>query len=114
MKAVTVSELRIGNLLQYDGDGTVIVDICDLEDIRNEVGSYSPIPLSPSILERCGFVKEDYIVFRKYTIGHFKILDNEGVFMWKVSELPAVEVYSLHQLQNLFYSATHQELKINL
>lgn len=74
----------------------------------------SPIPLSASVLEACGFVKDDGLgtYLDRYTFGHFKLLDNDGVFIWKLPELPEVEVRTLHHLQNLFSAVTGHSLPI--
>jgi len=131
---ITANELRIGNwvigankeLFQIDGYGIANVEAfqCDIE----------PIPLTPEILEKCGFedisdkkgvidpitkeeFKEDWIRFvigLEYTPeGAYKCkmeleLDEEG---WYVDH-HYVYVKYLHQLQNLYFALTGTELAL--
>jgi hypothetical protein len=137
------SELRIGNFVEYNG-GDDLLKINRITGVSlNSVvfkGIYPPIPLTvinpilltPEILEKCtlkkGFgtiiysngketkeyhlsypivlvgnvVNESYSVFYKYTCGW----QNEDDFI--------CEIEFLHQLQNLFFTLTNEELIINL
>lgn len=77
----------------------------------------NPIPLTPEILLTCGFEKKD----RKPYQDHWrkKVVRNKafvlyinigGVFFASYHGGLRVKVEYLHQLQNLYYSLTHQEL----
>jgi hypothetical protein len=141
---MTVNELRIGNYLFLPGYDIYIkvssiytthyrcrgINGIDYEDsIRY---NYQPIPLTPELLEKCtlkkGFgtivysngketkeyhlsypivlvgnvINESYSVLYKYTRG----CQNEEDFI--------CEIEYLHQLQNLFFTLTNEELIINL
>jgi hypothetical protein len=138
---MTVNELRIGNwvkpisprynekYLQIESVSNGLVNIEFREYKINEV---TAIPLTPEILEKCtlkkGFgtivysngketkeyhlsypivlvgnvINESYSVLYKYTRG----CQNEEDFI--------CEIEYLHQLQNLFYTLTNEELIINL
>jgi hypothetical protein len=59
---ITPQELRIGNYL-YDTEtgfkGDFQVTAGDILDIaKNGIQTFKPIPLSPEILEKCGFTQK--------------------------------------------------------
>jgi hypothetical protein len=85
-----------------------------------------PIPLTPEILEKCGFEKDadpynwanpDWDIYR---IKRMSIGVKEGMFAWYnrsdddfySSYYP--ELKFLHQLQNLYFSLTGEELEVKL
>ena len=88
---------------------------------------FEPIPLTEEILLKCGFKKteEYYASYEEnidvYTIGCFDIafIDNEYKLWFCIEEDPFysfswTEIKYVHQLQNLYFSLTGQELEINL
>jgi len=128
MKKLQASELRIGNLVKHDGKiGAVCViyeDAINFTDETSLVGWYTlefdsetelkPIPLTEDWLLRMGFKKEyEYYTFpgtetilldpnlKCFTTGD----DNCSVF-FKTPEY-------VHQLQNLYFALTGEELTIN-
>lgn len=121
-------ELRIGNWVIFDGRHEQI-----LGDISGPHGTYpesgnnlSPIPLTPEILEKCGFEvykdnpywKNPNYVFYHLTIGYesfpIAIVDGEIVkyFACEDDEYSwfGRPIISLHQLQNLYFALTGTEL----
>lgn len=76
----------------------------------------SPIPLSPDILEKCGFENvyenkwaNDLVEIQHYELGDwYELLNGEERTNW------THQVKYVHQLQNLYYSLTNQELNIHL
>jgi hypothetical protein len=75
-----------------------------------------PIPLTPEILEKCGFVEESKCWWEK---DGFQILlgytEEFGDFFHYTSDhvvLSTAYKY-LHQLQNLYFALTGEELKYN-
>lgn len=86
---------------------------------------FSPIPLTPEILEKAGFElhensNEFYDHWVHKTGWHFSIwkkdeqvagFEEKGVGYW--GEI-YVAVRSIHQLQNLFHALTGEELEVNL
>lgn len=113
------SELRIGNKL-YRGNSVVTVkriihedrDILILEDNGLLTLGYTvtPIPLSHEILEKCGFATTRFQVFtNKWHIGSFQLDVDDDMAVW-VSGNDRVIIYHLHQLQNLYYALTGEEL----
>jgi hypothetical protein len=88
-----------------------------------------PIPLSPEILEKCGFEKRSYKygdyawvkknhkgrLFRLRVLnGSLHSTGNDRFMYWadKGGSIPIVK--DLHQLQNLFFALTGEELEVNL
>lgn len=98
----------------YRADGTVVFGA------QSDSGKSNPIPLTPDVLVKCGFVKlklEDGLYYEKY-LNHketFLFYDNIlsygilGVSKYEWSACDHIE--SLHQLMNLYYMLTNTELK---
>ena len=109
--ALTANELRIGNWVEYNINfpPTEFIQLKKI-DIDDDFIDCTPIPLSPEILIRCGF-STDYKIglyrgrFLEWNCGDgFWITDDKD-------ELYEVDnITSLHQLQNLYYSLTGEEL----
>lgn len=136
---INAKELRVGNILMFDETDTVIVTeiykkkvkfsgvpmaryskieaTCGLSDLE-------PVPITESILLNCGFKKRNegfYEVFHIETWNNirtvstvFKITldDLDGPIGVFISGNHVVHLRSLHQLQNLYFSLTGQELEI--
>jgi hypothetical protein len=104
------------NLLIYTGGygdcGGVSYD--DFESIK-------PIPLTPEILEKAGFddVRLDDLRVIEYnrkdtvkiSIEHFADMH---IFIFCISGMKVTPVDHLHQLQNLYFALTGEELNIKL
>jgi len=115
---VKANELRIGNLIYElvqdfnEGgrflDGAkeiIIVDADIIKFVSENEGCYEPIPLTPEILEKCGF----------------EFIPEAGYFSYKLKNKPqgidAIKVGNgiyVHQLQNLYFALTDEELEIKL
>lgn len=130
------SELRLGNWVLYkDKNETpefvnTKIGVSDFvimyEKEKGEGWSeidYAPIPLSPEILEMAGFsrLNNGWCIGeqKSYTDVIFSLFDDnmcQGELDLKLngSDLPMPKVEHLHQLQNLYFSLTGQELTINL
>lgn len=123
-----VQELRIGNWL-LDGFGKYYqVEVADLALLasRPDTKECNPIPLTPEILEKAGFVIDEnagnwhspdhtiYKVkgFRVGVKGEYIGWYNSAEDDFYSSFYP--ELKYLHQLQNLVHSLTGEELTINL
>lgn len=127
------NELRIGNALEYFVEDSLaesewILNIVDADDIalacKDEYFNkyYRPIPLTPEILEKCGFEKIEsqkqygwYIsignrelcwCYADYISLEFKVgqLDDFG------DTIKDINCKYLHQLQNLYFALTGEEL----
>jgi hypothetical protein len=120
---LNAQELRLGNWVQEtNSKGKTFyakMNIDFLETLLVEPDIFDPIPLTPEILERCGFVKHEKFDFYKnyialsekfqnnWVVAEFNRIDGQG-------HLLRVSFSSLHQLQNLYFSLTGQELTVNI
>lgn len=121
---IDIHELRIGNLVYaYPFRIIKVSEITNLKSVLNEGDeSEEPfadeeldgIPLTPEILEKCGFRKvvgwyeniEMYGAFEFTNDGCFELSDGE--------DRPICKIRFVHQLQNLYFTLTGIELEINL
>lgn len=122
---IEAQQLRIGNWVLHKGHEVQVEDICNGDDMHcfrsgpmSAFGSCNSIPLSSDVLERCGFEKGCLA----------KMINDDWFIHWTDDCLwIQVEVYVkyeksvcertalthikyLHQLQNLYYSLTGEEL----
>jgi len=79
-------------------------------------GWYEPIPLTPEVLEKCGFHKQNNAWVpeghesKGYTTWDFTIWDGgRGEYYYNSAEFPT-PLQFLHQLQNLYFALTGEEL----
>jgi len=125
------TELRIGNSVFYEGEvwfiDSIHQDVCGV--MKGERGAIilynrmSPIPLTPEILEKCGFgenPQHEHPAFDEYSLlsnNRFAIGDFNGEY-WVVDGIDQWllehKIYYLHQLQNLYFALTGEELKVQL
>ena len=127
---ITPQELRIGNWVNHKiVEKWERVDSIDYDQLlksngveqyyinRFQLEDYEPIPLSPEILEKCGFNKKTYGgagLFYVNGLVHISEYLNYLNCDPYGSVENSVSVQYLHQLQNLFYVLTGQELEIKL
>ena len=123
-------ELRIGNYVKPNNAG--MFKVLQIDGWRLRIGLdgarqgkwlperlIKPIPLAPEILERCGFKhhKRHHILdgdVEFYSKGEFHVLKRDGFlihaeFSEYIYEIGQPIKY-LHQLQNLYYCLTAEEL----
>jgi hypothetical protein len=122
---IQARELRIGNWVNLDGYPIQI------ESIHNEKGvnvwsetewdisviegehNIQPIPLTPEILEKC---KPDTI--KKASMDQTLLLDYKnncaGIYDLEYDDYIGIPCKYMHQLQNLYFSLTNEELQIQL
>jgi hypothetical protein len=135
---VSSEELMIGNWVYYPNGTWIVSGIIPptpCEDLRFRdkwvlelncngvvnapIDECSGIPLTPEMLEKCGF--------EKWTELAFSILvDNGWYIVWETNgyiclkylenecEISHVEFKYLHQLQNLYHALTGSHLKVQL
>ena len=118
MKAI---ELRIGNLVTIDGNVVEIYEIAHgVIEIANGMEPYSindiePIPLTKEWLVKFGFEKPSYSwngdIFHLSEWGQSPL--NWCVAMNKNGAMLVQKLKYVHQLQNLYYALTNQELTCN-
>jgi hypothetical protein len=132
---IQANELRIGDIVlrakllqkaytlpnewEYD---QITVSHNDITACVLKPESFKPIPLTPEILEKCGFVYDD--VFEKWFIylnKHELDIDRltfrkyEGFICFDGIDKRTIlkQVKYLHQLQNLYFALTGEELEYN-
>jgi hypothetical protein len=121
------SELRIGNYILFSEDNTIF-EVGSIEEkgytVQNEEETtwieayqFEPITLTKKWLLKFGFeinrqTKENNNIWRcNCTQGNFDIEQIIGFFLWdNNSYSPKIEY--IHQLQNLYFALTGEELTI--
>lgn len=128
---IKASELRLGNIVWESNSFTpgaedyneiVIASINDIDKvIRDDLGNgYSydslyPIPLTPEWLERCGFKRDpdtnNYDI-PTYSFGGLIMRKENKIWRFIYKEKRLRTINYLHQLQNLYFALTGEELTI--
>lgn len=121
------NELRVGNKIRYTAHILTVAEIHKnsevktIEAINGFLDCYEGIPLTPELLEKCGFVStrdggtpawwhgrnpvtHDFLIVVKYSPSRSLYYYQNVHFKLKY----------LHELQNLFHALTGEELTINL
>lgn len=110
---IQANELRIGNWVEKftdweDSLGYSPILPEEFLAIHTKPERVNPIPLTEEILLKCGF--EKYGDFW-YVLGNIKIeVTTRGYFRFS----GYVRIYHLHQLQNLIFALTGEELEVEL
>lgn len=119
-KTMKANELRIGNFIRSKQTGYDVrfVSFYGLCNIENNPDEYEPIPLTGEILKKCGFESE-HITYHYILIGDDALhvyYNNSGLHRYGVKYKYAylTEIEYLHQLQNLYFALTGEELTVNL
>jgi hypothetical protein len=128
---IDVKELRVGNLVQrpeklrmdiLDGGliyyGVNILMLQDCERLKDN-WAFEGIPLTTEWLKKFGFEKRElaymwYVMNFEFPFDHFEISLRCSFGKWyvRIGTITVVEIYSLHQLQNLINALTGTELEI--
>lgn len=115
------TELRIGNLAQDEnGNIGIVVAINDERAVLDGVGDcwlgseIKPIPLTEEILLKCGFITNSGRVFFKDNIGYEFGVTNRAVYKIDDGFILFKHIKHLHQLQNLYFALTGEELNVEL
>ena len=121
---IAASELRLGNYVNSKREGLSVVS--EIRKYDNRVGItpltfknyvfhdsvFHPIPLTPEILEKCGFKKSlngyCYGMITRDGKNRFSIFA-DGAFKLGTQDL-SVNIHHLHQIQNLYFALTGEEL----
>jgi len=117
---MNATELRIGNMVkkyftEYGYSKICEIDITDFNDILNNVIKVEPIPLTEEWLLKFGFEKRKkligLLVFSKSGFDlHF--VNGKWEFYVMGSSCILTEIEYVHQLQNLYFALTNEELTI--
>ena len=125
---IKANELTVGRCFIFTNENSVARDIDkeDMADIDELLCVIEPIPLTPEVLEKCGFdfipewdypdrSKGDAWILKPYIVSETD--NNIYGISWLIggifSSCPT-EVKHLHQLQNLYFALTGEELNIQL
>ena len=131
IEMINANELRIGNNIAIPECGiqakvkmldtkrfAIDIEGIDLSPGENvfEYQSAEPIPLTPEVLEKCGFELEEYIGSRKilWLKNNFRVefLANKQVAVFYTYEKCLITYLdNLHRLQNLYFALTGTELE---
>lgn len=137
---IKAGELRLGNYIYteiqngYDPKGIVkVTSINAFDNAINhwkdgpgsgslKVWQYQGIPITPEILENAGFesndIDDNWTIYEDEEKGisgmNIKPYLNGYAFNPYGNEVLGVPCYYLHQLQNLYFVLTNQELTVNL
>lgn len=128
---IQANELRIGNWVNdikgggYNNPGLVQVRTIGSEGINSwqdmsasgctKYEDLQPIPLTPEILEACGFINTHYGYNHKDE--DFEIDDGSNYLQYSYNDNEysfGPEIKYLHQLQNLYFALTQKELKYTI
>jgi hypothetical protein len=129
---IQANELRIGNwVIDHGGNNNIVQGIHGSGSVRFidgevcAVDKLNGIPLTPEILEKCGFEENEnqtlYLGIDDYGLNWLEIIKSPDgfypvIYQWAEmsNETPQSvhlnRVEYLHQLQNLYYALTGQEL----
>ena len=106
------SELRIGNWLN-DGFFDFQVEVQDILIISDmpEGLNIKPIPLTEEWLMKFGFIQEHCCN------GKYERWNKDCVYIEKINHVfhhDFISIGAIHQLQNLYFALTGEELQLNL
>jgi hypothetical protein len=118
IKELTASELRIGNLILMKGFHAVIITADYIVSIQNGDNRFEPIPLTEEWLLKFGFK-----AITNNSAGKIYSTVIDGVFssdltfvFWETTAQKGriyrhnTEIKYVHQLQNLYFALTNEEL----
>lgn len=126
---IKAEELRVGNLIEYNG---AVVPVSRIDDLNTlpELGykgsvsipeywngkllyhtgvwlaNCKPVPITEDLLLKAGFVKEIDTILGRYVHPdgrHHVVPRGDGVWVYRVPGVSLVDIRYIHQLQNLFY-----------
>lgn len=113
---IPANELRIGNWVKLIGTDRVYTITFPLhndlaEQWHTALDYIQPIPLTPEILEKCGFelYDDENNRWSLPSVGQYHF--DEGAFYFSTTSR---DIKYLHELQNLIYALTKKELQVKL
>lgn len=114
---INVRELRIGNLLYLRGMIVLVGGIPNQmrliipgEQYAVDIEEFNSIPLTEELLLKCKFVKRNW---GDVVIYYNPLFELDAHFRLKGVDYN-IQVKYLHQLQNLYFVLTGEELEVNL
>lgn len=123
-----VNELRIGNLItaMYEGDyaiNQIVVNAVSEIGVNRSYGetefyieNCEPIPLTEEWLVKCGFIEHHDCYVKDFIVGLYIIYSKKRKeFVYDINGMDVdCNIQYLHQLQNLYFALTGEELKFIL
>lgn len=130
---INASELRVGSLVLHKSNGRISMIPCNYVHFdllsKGETASFFPVVLKPELLVKCGFVENrDYplapqsreFILVLPVIGSNKneiygYVKSNGECFVRATVNGAIvsnNFFHMHQLQNLYFSLTSQELEV--
>lgn len=109
------NELRLGNLVLNGGSNIKDITPQTISDFDNKLIVLNPIPLTEEWLLKFGFEKQMMWTYAINIIGNKKLIYYLGEKGWSVGNKNYSDFSNLnyvHQLQNLYFALTNQELEI--
>lgn len=122
------NELRVGNILSIYSVGTVPIDVVDIECIQKQnfgtlelmEDAYEGVQLDSDVLREFGFSSQGGVYF-KATGGLFSKIGDTLALTFSGKKFQIIlcgkgtnlSVQYLHELQNLYFGLTQEELKNN-
>lgn len=103
------NQCRLNNIVNYRGQITTLTKN-EMVHFYRFSEFYEPIPLTEEILLKCGYFKLDNGQIHYVRKGH-EIWLCDDMFSCNKN---GVILKSLHQLQNLYFALTNEELTVNL
>lgn len=113
---IKASELRLGNYVQ--GVTSKLKYKIDIDNLK-DVDAFDGIPLTSEILEKCGFKDKSQTTDLCFELPNLILAgQRKKLFpcIWGEGgpEAYGIEIEYLHQLQNLYFALTGEELNIKL
>ncbi len=111
------TELRIGNYVMYeptiDDWEEKVITLHSLLQVDISPESYCGIPLTEEWLLKFGFQEVELSIPRKWVIKNgFRLRENKLNKYFFQYKYGFVEVTQIHQLQNLYFALTGEELEL--
>jgi|SRR5690606_18891832 len=123
---IQANELRIGNYVRCVEGNIIKINKEDFICILTNTYEVDPIPLTEEILLKCGFERKSYttkgveIEVIYYKIGNIVVYLMRDFFEIEITtssgqfNLHKTFPKKLHQLQNLYFALTGEELEVKL
>ena len=107
---INAQDLRIGNYILDGGGNIVKVTPQRIADIDNKFVINNPIPLTEDILLKCGFER----IESKWRLKNGYHWIQVNLYSYFINHIQHGLIEYLHELQNLYFALTKEELEINL
>ncbi|MDB5246685.1 MAG: hypothetical protein JWQ40_1079 [Segetibacter sp.] len=112
---ININEIRIGNMITHYPTGKLVpVDYDHVKSLIRNPEEYNPIPLKAELLTITGFEEIEKNKWNTKLLPFQLIADETDGFSYVLSDNEVRHVTSLHQLQNLYFALTNEELHVQL